>query len=637
MRAMLALASLVVGCGAPIEGSDHPAWLAFDGDEWGDGEPAEVTHEVAVTLDQDIVRLSVHRVFDARDARALSLELLLPSGGSLDGFRATVDGTIYEGEILAADEARDRFALLSGNGDHALASADFLPPALVSWQSAGVVQLEMEPVRAGATVEITYTITLPTCHRDGRAVFDYPDGDVTFSGVGTVRRASATEAWEWACEENATLLEGDRFVLELDALPVGTFDVRFAETPAAGDWISRLAIDVPAQLAPIPDRPTVVFLVDGSISQADTDLADQLGWARAYLTWVPDATVEVVVFHRFAERRFGRFVPASAFDDALAHAPHYVPQNGSNLDEGLRYVADLVTGTAGEVRVVATSDLLLSRTFDVEAAADALRGRGVTLHLVDRTKDEGTAFVEEVVDELSRITEATGGMRYSVTGAATDEAAKAQVEQLVRPISAQLEWGEYVTPLDRGCTARRLRRSDDRVRPHDVAKVRMWSRTVELPARWASDDTLPAIVMGTDLATRLGQEAVTELARAGGVVTPYTSYLAEHGGAGLADAIGTSYSSYGFGISGLSTSCGCGGAFGGLGLAAIDSRAWFEARVRAAASACGAVDGSVRVETTLDEIVAVDSDDACLVEALWAMRLDESFRAQTRGTFEVGY
>ena len=112
-------------------------------------------------------------------------------------------------------------------------------------------------------------------------------------------------------------------------------------------------------------------MVDASFSVGAAQLAAQLDVIRAYLSYVPDAEVELIVVRRHATRVFGAFVPASAALAALADPRAFALGNGSAIDEGARLAAAALADRAGPRRVVITTDELFRDALSPERALAA--------------------------------------------------------------------------------------------------------------------------------------------------------------------------------------------------------------------------------------------------------------------------
>jgi hypothetical protein len=607
----------------------------------GGPEPVEVhgltalAHDVDLETSGGIARFRVHRAFRSDGTFELAQTFALPTGGAVDAFRFSVDGQSLDGQLLEAEAAEHRYQILSGLAGEDHSTETFLPPALLAWEDRGSVHLSAHPIPPGALIEVDYAVTAPLCLRDGVPVADYPinpELPVSLRSPGTQRELSAGETFP--CDPDISS-EGERMAIELE--PLEAITLRYSAQAIGDEHLLRFALDAPAEIEPIPTGASIVFVMDASISQGDRGLADQAAWAKAYLAWVPDASVEVVAFDRFAERLFERFVPAADFAASFAAlAPDRLEgRNGSNGDLGIALALDSLRSTGGPKRIVVTSDLLFRTTFDAASLEAELAAFDGVLHLLRREPEDGSPYVAEREDDrLAPIARATGGLLADLSGDALAEAAVTVVEELVHPLAFEslsvvgMEEQVYLADVERGATSRAYQA----ITGHAPASVevlgRVWSRQVRLEASRdrSLDDAMPAFVIGSQ--ALLDEDRVRALAELGGVVSPYTSYLAESGGAPPREPPDTIGGFGGIGYGG-SWRCGCCGGISSVGVVESFGSDWLADAMRAAAMSCGVVEAEVVVETSEDEIVDVrvggDPNAECLTEAGWELRLPEGF------------
>jgi hypothetical protein len=260
---------------------------------------------------------------------------------------------------------------------------------------------------------------------------------------------------------------------------------------------------------------------------------------------------------------------------------------------------------------------------------------------------------------LAPLVEGTGGILRSLippsvedTDPELDEDDQS-VEELVRPIRIDapklLAAGEEVAfedvaseemPafLDEGASFTQWLRAPHAPGPLQL-EGRLWSRTV----RWslASDGpltrALPALMVNAPEGAAFHEGERAEAAEVAHVVGPGQSALAAFPGAGpmglATDDLG------GFGTGGGAIDIGC-RARAAEGPATPNAGAWLARLLAPAAQRCGAGNVTLQVETTFREVVDVRVASAarpqatCLVEAAWALRLDERFE-QAHGVFDV--
>lgn len=353
---------------------------------------------------------------------------------------------------------------------------------------------------------------------------------------------------------------------------------------------ARLELDLAPQLRPLPAQARVVFVVDASHSIGPAGIDAQLAIVRAYLAHVPDARAEVVLYRRAATRLFGALIPAGEVAgrlDAARAAGQLAPGNGSALELGAALAAEALAGVkAGKdgVRVVLTSDEL------VRTALGLVRPM-----------------------QLDQVT---------ITGLA-----------VARPGSGDVLDGGGAASLREGVGLREmvdLPRAPDRV----IIAGKIWGdafrRVVTVDAGFTR--ATAGWVFSEDHHGPLSEAEQMKVALLGRAVSPVTSYLAIEPGV-RPSTIGIPLELRGVGGFGQA-----GAGFGGGG-GSLRVRPDLMAVVAPAARACvdrhrPAAGWQVRleVETTRDEVADVVVDvgaslpvAACLVEAVWATRLDRRF------------
>lgn len=424
---------------------------------------------------------------------------------------------------------------------------------------------------------------------------------------------------------------------------------------------ARLELDLAPQLRPLPAQARVVFVVDASHSIGPAGIDAQLAIVRAYLAHVPDARAEVVLYRRAATRLFGALIPAGEVAgrlDAARAAGQLAPGNGSALELGAALAAEAPAGVkAGKdgVRVVLTSDELVRRRLAPAAVTAALGAlpRDAIVHVVvpELDGDESVALVRDDDAPLAAVAAARRGVLARVTGlpARADKELVRTALGLVRPM--QLDrvtiTGLAVArpgsgdPLDGGGAASLregvglremvdLPRAPDRV----IIAGKIWGdafrRVVTVDGGFTR--ATAGWVFSEDHHGPLSEAEQMKVALLGRAVSPVTSYLAIEPGV-RPSTIGIPLELRGVGGFGQA-----GVGFGGGG-GSLRVRPDLMALVAPAARACvdrhrPAAGWQVRleVETTRDEVadVVVGAGAslpvaACLVEAVWATRLDRRF------------
>ncbi|MBS1148792.1 MAG: putative signal peptide protein, partial [Myxococcaceae bacterium] len=356
---------------------------------------------------------------------------------------------------------------------------------------------------------------------------------------------------------------------------------------------------------------------------------------------------------------FGRFLPATDVPRMLAAIDprKLAPANGSNLELGARLAAEALAQVAGVGRVVLFTDEELSQDFSNEVAIAELAKApsGTVVHLVSRSASGGSHLEESRDDAnaLAPIATSTGGVFFRISGHPEDPAdAASALLGLVRPIRIDgftveakgLETDRLDAPevLPEGST---LRYTAIAPRPPSEVTVtgKIWGRDYRQRVSIDPDLTrwMPALAIGVaEVEPQLSDDEVRTAALTARAVSRVTSYLAAQPTAAastLGRELGVLYGGHLFGTSG----CGCGGSFSSrCGIRVVSPPPDYEGLLRAllapGVAACGALSGSITLEATGDEIVAVETAAAtpelaaCLAEVAWAARLTPTFSTHRR-------
>jgi hypothetical protein len=134
----------------------------------------EVSHSVDVEIAQGVARYKVRRTFANNGTRAdeASLRIELAHGAAVTGLRIRARDRWYDGDLMDAEEAREKYRELTGIG-----AWQVKDPALLQWVWADQVHLQVFPVSPGAVSTVEYTLTAPLEYREGRYVLSYPGFD----------------------------------------------------------------------------------------------------------------------------------------------------------------------------------------------------------------------------------------------------------------------------------------------------------------------------------------------------------------------------------------------------------------------------------------------------------------------------
>lgn len=610
----------------------------------------ELSHTIGVRFEAGAATLKVRRVLRNDSDAVLSYErreLALPEGAIATALRIGRGGELPTSSTLSRKEdVAEQWDLLTSPGDAAPT-----PMGRLEWSGEGELDLELFGLLPRETVTVEYDVEVPPRYEAGVVLFDVPkDGTMTprFDGA--------------AVEETV-----DGFVVRQQHHTDAVADVRWATSQLDTDrTLWRFEVDAAPELSRAPVAPHVVFVVDASYSQGTGGIAAQLEVIGPYLANVPDAQVEVVLTRRFAERLFGRFVPASQVAAMLASTPteRLAPGNGSNLDVGAALAAQLVAREGGPGRVLLFTDERLRQSFSNDATIRAFDGaRDLVVHVLARHGFNQGSLSEARHDEaeLAPIATATGGIFTRVGGEPGDpEAAAKTMLNLVRPVrvvdfkveGAGVEGltGETVdSELNEG-TMVRLQGIDAAPPESLTVSGKLWAREFR---RTVTVDTslakrLPGIAIGDDdLRGGLSDDELRTAAFLSHAVSPVTSFMFVSPGAAPSTAgviegcMLSMRSSQTIGCGGFGTTSHC-------GFRVLDASVDFDSVLRQLLSpgvaACEAQTGEaatagVALEATGDEIVSVEVTGAsprmteCLTEAAWVIRLGAEFRSNRTYSF----
>jgi subtilisin-like proprotein convertase family protein len=462
--------------------------------------------------------------------------------------------------------------------------------------------------------------------------------------------------------------DGAAAVVAIAGPAVDVLSARLGKVVASPEHaFSRLEIDAAPQLAPLPKKAQLVYVVDASHSMGEDGIAVQLALLRAELTHIGDAEVEVVVYRRRAERLFQRFVPAAEVEGWLAHAQaagSLAPGNGSALDEGVKVAVDVLADRRGPLHLVLLSDELLRPAFQMPWLPDALAalpGRAVVHVVIPEIDGSDEIHLRRDDDAaLAVVTRGHHGIMARIDGLPADQKKLAPVVLgLVRPVqidgftmtglpeSGRTHEEEEEEEEEKGGVlhegdGRRIMVHTTRASDRVVLTGRIWGDPFRrvVGATAAFSRATAAFVFGEDEHGELSDEEMMRVARLGRAVSPVTSYLATEPGV-RPSTIGLQRGGIGgLGAGGLGMR---GSGFGGGGSARRppDLKHLVDAAPCIDAHGSGTV--ILDVDTTEDEVVdvAVTRADnvalgACLAEAVWAVRLTADFNLE-REHFNIGW
>lgn len=621
----------------------------------------ELNHEVTVRFEDSAARLTVKRRLrnDTGSYQALSKHFDLPDGAIATGLRVGTDGRwAPPATLTSSEEASARWDLLRTPGHAAPSTLGFL-----EWAGNGGLDFELFGLAPGATVDVEYDLELSPEYAAGERLFDYPREEPEPGWLAPRFELGPATLTEVVDEEST---EATAYQLKRRDEPRQEVTARWATYPIdTNRTLWRLEVDAAAELGKAPVQPNVVFVIDGSHSEGAAGIAAQLELVAPYLDNARDAQVELVIYRRFAERLFGRFVPASQVPQLLASLPaeRLAPGNGSHLELGAGLAAELLARVGGTGRIVLFTDEALRFGFSNELALDALNGAptDTVLHLVDRSAPGSGELTEQRddTDPLSPIAAAHGGIFLRVGGRALDPVRSADtLLGLVRPVridSFEVEALGVELRVDgelrEGASVRQFELAE--APPAEVTlRGKVWARdfkrVVTIDAALAN--RLPGLAVGDDaVRSSLSDDELRTVAFLSHAVSPVTSYLAAPPDAAPSTIGVEGFAMRGFGLHGIGCG-GCGGSIGcGWGTARVgpDLVAILRVLLAPGVSACERLhgelgDAAITVEATGDEVVDVTVASttpelgACLTEAAWAIRLGPEFEQHRRYEVPLG-
>lgn len=560
----------------------------------------------------------------------------------------------YRAELMEAEAAAAKYRELTGVGGYYPKD-----PALLSWRHRGLLALQVFPVPPSQPKTIEYTLELPMRYEGGRYHLELPK-------MGTAKMPARVEVKPAEDGDRVFVDErfaspGSGFTLDKDATKIAlapsraaTLEGGLASVSFGPDrTLSRFGVMAAPRLSEAPRGAYVVVIVDGSKSFGDFERTSGIMAARATLSHLPDAHVEVLTFDREVRARLGGFVPASKAAAALEKLA-IEPRNGSRFDDALARADALLASAPSRApkRVLLVTDLLTRSALQPDGVVP-LRKSGALLHV--GVMRGGEPRVERDDENVwSKLPRATGGLLWNATATGDPGDAKrtAEVyEEWARPVRlhafkiAAKGIGDALQDvpeaLAEGQGFEDFRIADARV--GEVAiEGELWATPVRKVLRPDDDEgrLWSALAFGApQILSALTEPEMMVLAKRGHAVSPVTSLLAIEPG--------VRPSTEGLELTGVGEG---GGGFGaGIGLGSIgtighgggnfDPVRFLQNALRRGLDACGGKGraATVVLETTQAEIVDVPSAsigggsdatmDRCLREAAWDIDLPHSFRS----------
>lgn len=388
----------------------------------------------------------------------------------------------------------------------------------------------------------------------------------------------------------------------------------------SGDF-AKLEIDLPRELAAVPDDLATVIVVDASRSVTDDQRAAQRAIVASYLAHVPHSMVQVIAVARRARAVLPSWMASSVVGARIdRELGRLGGVNGSNVDAGIAEAGAWLARVGGTHRLIVLTDELAPRRLD-HVAPDpwaALLPAGTVVHVVALRDGDGELSRDDDV-MFGALAKATGGI--GAAGGAQSDAA-----MLARPIAVDdiaIEGKGWEPAGTEACTDRLgegqsctwIARATAATGPVTIRGL-VWNTKLErivVPRGHG-------LAIARELAAFGGFETPVQLEidRAAMAVDSVWSLFGAWGGrGGYADHSG-------FGTIGTMSGDSTGTIVDRFGTASSIGDVDLRDQLAPAIAACGpSTHGAITVYLTREEIADVDVRDAgddtsCIEEAIWS-------------------
>lgn len=337
-----------------------------------------------------------------------TVSLALPDRALVTSATVTADGTPHRLELVAAQDADDRFAALTTEPGPSPA-----PSAVLIAGGAGEVTIGVASPHPGF-MSIVLEMSAPTCFfRDAR----YLGLPASWTKLDTELRARivapapVSEACAIAADPEGRVLGFP--ARELASRPSGERLGGTAGRLALGtDHVVRVELDLAAALSDIPRDLATVILVDASRSMSSGELEVQRELALSYLRKAPESRIQVIAFARTARPLLpGWSIASQALPRLQRELEALAPRNGSNFDAGLAEAGQWLARVEGARRVVLITDEQFAERLAASPPASlrALLPPGTLVHVV-ATDPGGGAIQRDDETLLAPLATATEGL-----------------------------------------------------------------------------------------------------------------------------------------------------------------------------------------------------------------------------------
>ena len=570
---LIALLLLVVGSvslvsladGIILPDAPERGWLTIE------------THDVTVTARDGIVTTRVDQVFYNGTGRTLEGRYVfpLPPGAIVSEFTMWVDGEALEARLLPAEEARAIYE------DYVRRTID---PALLEYIGRDTLSARVFPIPAGdrRRIEIVYSELLSA--EDGVYRYRYPLSTERFSAhpldrvtieldletstplaavyspthALTVTRDGETAATGWF--ETSNVLPRDDFVLYY-SVSRGEMAMTLLTYRAPGeDGVFMLIANPPSVAsseAPLPKD--LIFVLDQSGSMG----GEKIEQAKEALQFIlrnlnPDDRYAVLAFSDITESLHTELQPVTP--ESIAESSAWVDRiaagGGTNIDEALSLGFSLFEPTSRPRFLIFLTD--------GEPTVGEENPAIIAEHARERNHADARVFVFGVgydvntvlLDQLAR--EHRGTTTYIVPGENLESRISSFYRKIASPVLADTDlsidgleifdlYPRQLPDLFRGTELVVLGRyrGDGPIRVTVSGTARgiatAYTTLHDVPAMALEASFLPRLWAGRKIAHLLDQirlygendeliDAIIELSRRYGIITPYTSFLIEEPG-----------------------------------------------------------------------------------------------------------
>ncbi|GEM_PF-6282521 len=411
---------------------------------------------------------------------------------------------------------------------------------------------------------------------------------------------------------------------------------------------SKIDLILPEHLSQLPKNPTMIFLIDRSISQTRLGLKRQIALVNSITSHTEDEEAILIAYDRHAKQ-----IPISSgtLDETLHNLEGDLPlANGSDLGKAIELAVTLSSKANKKrpVLIYAMTDLLLksSQTVSKLLKKVSTLGENATFHVVEISKyeDVETRIRRDDTIFLSALARPSGGISAlaSFEGDGIDKTSLfEQTLYLVRPtilehstlggfyVEESYPEGAFVSTAGWNTISGRA----------EIAG-QLWSRPFSMSTSRSKDRELITMRYFINSESFENAKQAYEISKKSQIVSPYTSFVIDG-----ADRIEDGFSGVGgFGLHGTG-SVGCGGVFLGRTLVAkpdLGSKFDFKSLAEKCNATHPGKGNTFRtiMETTSDEIVDVgegkNAYEKCVVKGVWDTRLPKETRSASYRLHFIG-